>query len=113
MRRIFGLIEWIFKFLLGSLHNKEDGASGRKLTALWFTILATFVNYNYTNEHNATTMLLIDVGTSLLCLGIITFEQIIKFKNSKTDFIKTETTSSETTTIETKKQGDGNSEIIK
>lgn len=68
--------------LLGSLDTTSQGYSGRKLTAVASIIIAAYVTYT----------LPIDVrlyalyswqALALLCLGIVTFEQILKFKSGE------------------------------
>lgn len=73
----------IYEGIIGSFNNSPIGFSGRKLTAFWFMLLATYVHWKHLSGENETMFLLIDAGTALLCLGIITFEQVLKFKNGK------------------------------
>jgi hypothetical protein len=70
--------------MLGSLRNEENKWSGRRITAAVFTIYAGYINVRYTTCENVVYFLLIDVFVILLCLGLVTFEQIIKFKSSLT-----------------------------
>lgn len=67
--------------VINSLKKGEGGFSGRKLTALTFTAFAGYLHKTQLNDSNATTFLLIDCMVVLLCLSIVTFEQVIKFKN--------------------------------
>ena len=75
----------IFENLLNSLNNKDSGWSARKLTALALMILIAYVHYKYVDLSNAIEAILIDLGGVLLLLGIITFEQILKFKNGNSN----------------------------
>ena len=79
----------LYEKLLGSLDNKNDsGFSARKLTSLMTMILITMVHISwlkhaFINEdfEYLTEVLIIDELFVLLLLGIITLEQISKFKN--------------------------------
>ena len=71
----------IIKNLINSLNNTDSGYSARKLTAFSLMILIAYVHYKYVDLSNAIEAILIDLGGVLLLLGIITFEQILKFKN--------------------------------
>ena len=71
----------IFENIINSLNNTDSGFSARKLTAFSLMILIAYVHYKYVDLSNAIEAILIDLGGVLLLLGIITFEQILKFKN--------------------------------
>lgn len=82
----------IIKNLLGSFNNiPGDGWSGRKLTVFYCMLLAGFIVVWRLPDHAQLHAFYALLATALLCLGIVTFEQIIKFKNGTT-----------TTTTETK-----------
>jgi hypothetical protein len=69
--------------LFKSLDNHSLGYSGRKLTALFSVLMGayiTFVKLPLEQQFNALCVWLL---LCVLCLGIVTFEQIIKFKNGK------------------------------
>jgi hypothetical protein len=77
-----------FKRLVNSLDNTNQGFSARKLTA--FIIIASVIvghffyyKHCYTKEDFSifTSVLIIDYCASGFFLGIITFQQIINFKN--------------------------------
>lgn len=76
-QRFINLIDYLGK----SFDNSPGGASARKLEAFAAFLVACWVTYTYSSEVNATTMVLIWLAASLVCLGIITMEQINKFKN--------------------------------
>lgn len=67
--------------LWASFKNSPGGFSARKCTAFLCVVVAAYTTYRHANEHNLTTVVLIWLGVGLLCLGIITMEQIITFKN--------------------------------
>lgn len=71
----------LFNNLFASLNNQEGGFSARKLTAFSLMILIAYIHYKYVDLSNAIEAILIDLAGVLLLLGIITFEQILKFKN--------------------------------
>lgn len=71
----------IIENLINSLNNQDSGFSARKLTAFALMVLIAYVHYKYVDLSNAIEAILIDLGGVLLLLGIITFEQILKFKN--------------------------------
>ena len=75
----------IFENLINSLNNTDSGFSARKLTAFSLMILIAYVHYKYVDLSNAIEAILIDLGGVLLLLGIITFEQILKFKNGNSN----------------------------
>ena len=72
---------------LESFNNKaETGMSGRKLTAFWFSCLATFIHAYYLDANNALNFLITDCVVLLLALAIILPDHLIKLKNgSKTE----------------------------
>ena len=70
----------IIKNLINSLNNQDSGFSARKLTAFALMILIAYVHYKYVDLSNAIEAILIDLGGVLLLLGIVTFEQIIRFR---------------------------------
>jgi hypothetical protein len=75
----------IFNNFFASLDNHNKGYSGRKLTASFAILVAAYITYcklptdAYLHALYAWQLL------ALLCLGIVTFEQIIKLKNGKED----------------------------
>ena len=74
--------------LFKSLDNHNLGYSGRKLTALFSVLMGayiTFVKLPLEQQFNALCVWLL---LCVLCLGIVTFEQIIKFKNGKDEPIQ-------------------------
>lgn len=71
----------IINNLFASFNNLDGGFSARKLTAFALMILIAYTHYKYVDLSNAIEAILIDLAGVLLLLGIITFEQILKFKN--------------------------------
>lgn len=70
----------IFKNLFASLDNHNLGYSGRKLTALFAILIAAYVTYTLPVDAKLHAVYAWQI-LALLCLGIVTVEQIIKFKN--------------------------------
>lgn len=77
-----------FKRLVNSLDNISHGFSARKLTALSIMISvlighAVYYKHCFTKEDFSiyTTVLAIDYIAAGFFLGIITFQQVINFKN--------------------------------
>jgi len=66
--------------LFASLDNTSLGYSGRKLTALFSIIVAAYITYTLPTEAKLHALYAWQI-LALLCLGIVTVEQIIKFKN--------------------------------
>ena len=75
----------LMKFIVGSFTNEKNGASARKLTAFALMILIAYSHFKYVDLSNVVEVLIIDLCGVLLCLGLVTAEQIISFKsgNSK------------------------------
>jgi hypothetical protein len=76
------MLKNIIQGVIDSFNNKQnEGMSARKLTAFLFSLLIIYIHVKFIDITNVIDALLIDSGTLLLLLGIITMEQIIKFKN--------------------------------
>ncbi len=74
----------ILKKLIASFDNTTDGFSARKMSAFVAIVTAIVTTFKFGNPESIELMLLIWLGFALLCLGIITVEQIIKFKYGNT-----------------------------
>jgi hypothetical protein len=71
----------IFTKLFASLDNHSLGFSGRKLTALFSVLVGAYVTiYKLPTECYLHALYSWQI-VAMLCLGIVTVEQIIKFKN--------------------------------
>jgi hypothetical protein len=70
----------IFKNIFASLDNHNLGYSGRKLTALFAVLMGAYITYTLPLEARLHALYSWQL-LALLCLGIVTFEQIIKLKN--------------------------------
>lgn len=70
--------------LLGSFDNvKNSGFSARKLTAFTLMLCIAFIHFRFVDINNAIEALMIDLSGVLLCLGIVTAQNIIELKNNK------------------------------
>lgn len=79
------VINKIFDGLLGSFDNeRHKGFSARKLTAFAFMLLIVYIHMVHVTPENAMEALIIDVCGILICLGIVSAQNIIEFKNGST-----------------------------
>lgn len=69
--------------LLASFTNDHGGYSARKLSAFFGVILSAYVTIKHAGSENTVELVLSWLGFALLCLGIVTVQQIIDFKNGK------------------------------
>lgn len=74
-------MEKIIKNLILSFKVGEGGFSGRKLSAFFSVILCGAITYQYIKVEYLTEVLMVWLSFALLCLGIVTIEQIIKLKH--------------------------------
>lgn len=71
--------------LFASLDNHSLGYSGRKLTALFAILMGAYITmYKLPTEAYLHALYAWQI-LCMLCLGIVTVEQIIKFKNGGKD----------------------------
>lgn len=73
----------VFTYIFHSFTNSPDGFSARKLAAFTAVITAVTVTFYFGAAGYVTELVLIWLAFGLLCLGIITLQQIIDFKNGK------------------------------
>lgn len=78
----------IITWLAGSFEAGLHGASARKLTAFSCVAFAAYC-HRYCTPNSAINFLIVDMSCALIALGIVTFEQIIRFKNGTTTEKKT------------------------
>jgi hypothetical protein len=72
----------LFKDLYDSFHNNSGGFSARKLTGFTIVMCIVYTHYKHVDASNAVEIHVIDCIFALLLFGIITAEQVIKFKDS-------------------------------
>lgn len=75
------MIKQVATNILNSFNNHEKGFSARKLSAFVLMVCIVYVHYKWVNHDNVAEVLIIDLCGVLILLGIVTAEQIIKFKN--------------------------------
>ena len=68
--------------LISSLDNSKAGFSGRKLTAMVLVLLVCYIHYKYIDKDNCIEAMIIDLSGVMLCLGLVTAEQVIKLKGT-------------------------------
>jgi hypothetical protein len=71
--------------ILNSLSTNNLGYSGRKLTALFAILMGAYITYCKLPTEAYLHALYAWQILCMLCLGIVTVEQIIKFKNGGKD----------------------------
>jgi hypothetical protein len=72
-----------FKKLFASLDNHSLGYSGRKLSSLAGVMVGVYITVHEIPKTDLITALYAWLGFALLCLGIVTVQNIIDFKNGK------------------------------
>lgn len=83
----------MFDKLIKSFDNSKDGWSGRKLSAFAGVFVSAYITFKYIEAQYLIEAIMVWLCFSLLCLGIVTIEQIVKLKNgdnSSDTTIKTE-----------------------
>ena len=71
----------MIKNLLDSFKNNTSGYSGRKLSAFVGVATAIYLTICKIPLEHQLDALMVWLGFSLLCLGIVTVQNIIEFKN--------------------------------
>tara|TARA_R110000868_G_scaffold23387_1_gene94399 strand:- start:3017 stop:3247 length:231 start_codon:yes stop_codon:yes gene_type:complete len=66
--------------LIKSFTTEKGGFAARKLTAFALMILIAYSHFKYVDLTNVVEVLIIDLSGVLLCLGLVTAEQILSFK---------------------------------
>ena len=74
----------MIKNLIDSLKTNADGFSGRKLSALVGVLTGVYLTIFKVPSENQLECLIVWLAFSLLCLGIVTVQNVIEFKNGKT-----------------------------
>lgn len=78
-------IKQLIKDYFGSFYANANGMSGRKLTAFLSFTVAVLVTFIWITPETFITVLWSWILTGLLCLGLVTFQQLTEFKNGKTN----------------------------
>ena len=69
--------------IINSFYNNNLGYSSRKLSALAGVMVGVYITVHEIPKTDLITALYAWLGFALLCLGIITIQNIIDFKNGK------------------------------
>lgn len=93
-----GILTWfLVKFsklgilhkLIASFDNTTDGFSARKLSAFAGVVVSIIATFRFVDDKTIIEALMVWLVFALLCLGIVTAEQVLKFykggENSKVD----------------------------
>lgn len=67
--------------ILGSFDNSKNGFSARKLTAFSLMLCVGYLHVLFVDKDNVVEVMIIDLLTVLLLLGIITIQNVIELKN--------------------------------
>ena len=71
----------LYQYIKGSLDNRKDGASGKKLTALAVTLTYIY-SHRFVTSDILTSVLVVDAGLITALFGI---NVVDKFKNKETE----------------------------
>lgn len=71
----------LFNKLVNSFDTINAGFSARKLTAFAFVCMIAWCHYNYVTATNVVEVIMVDASCVFLLLGIVTVQQLIRFKN--------------------------------
>jgi hypothetical protein len=82
---IVKLISLLVQDIYNSFFTNEKGFSSRKLTAFVGIMTAVYSTHRFVDSKVVVEVITVWLLFSLLCLGIVTMEHIIKFKNEKKD----------------------------
>jgi len=77
------MLKEIVKKLVDSFDTAKGGFSVRKLSTFASIVIAAYFGFRFGDENNIVELTIIWLSFALLCLGIVTFEQIIKLKNDR------------------------------
>lgn len=71
--------------IIASFDNSKDGFSARKLSAFAGVIVSIIATFRFVDGATIIEALMVWLCFALLCLGIITAEQVIRFRNKGVD----------------------------
>lgn len=71
----------IWTGLVQSFSTAEGGFAARKLTAFALIVMVGYIHARFVDHSNAIEAIIIDLIGAAFFLGLVTFEQILKFKN--------------------------------
>lgn len=73
----------LMKKIIASFDNSTDGFSARKLSAFAGVIVSIIATFRFVDVNTIIEALMVWLVFALLCLGIITAEQLLKFYKGK------------------------------
>jgi len=83
MRFLFKFIAQILTNWIDSFNNDKKGFSARKEAAFGAFVVAVYLSYKFTTPSNLIEVLMMWLIYGLLCLGIITLQQVAELKSGK------------------------------
>jgi len=75
----------IWNNFISSFNNSKDGGSARKSTAFGAMIFIAYCHYKFVSNTNVVEVIIIDWCGVLICLGLVTAQNIIELKNGGKD----------------------------
>lgn len=69
-----------FKDMLNSLNSEPGGYSARKLSALFAVMLSGYITYLHSVDSNVVELTIVWLSFALLCLGLVTFGQLVELR---------------------------------
>lgn len=73
----------IWQKIISSFENNKEGFSGRKLSAFFCFIVAFYISVYQVPSEYKLECVYAWLAVALLCLGIVTVQNILEFKNGK------------------------------
>jgi hypothetical protein len=93
----------LMRKIIASFDNSTDGFSARKLSAFAGVIVSVIATFRFVDAATIVEALMVWLVFALLCLGIITAEQLLKFYSRGKATEETTTTTESMTTSESTK----------
>lgn len=70
----------LFSDIYNSFFADDKGFSGRKLSGFAAVVIGALLTYKHGSPDNADALLITWLLFALMCLGLVTFQQILQFK---------------------------------
>lgn len=67
--------------LIKSFTTEKGGFAARKLTAFAIMVCVAYIHFKYVDITIAVEVLIVDLASVLLCLGLVTASNLIELKN--------------------------------
>ena len=75
----------IFDNLINSFTTEKGGFAARKLTAFAFMVCIAYIHYSVLTIENVEVFLWVDLAGVMLCLGLVTAEQLVSIRGGQTN----------------------------